>query len=283
VTVLTVSITNIENLLHLCPVRIMDCVCGVRVCVCGVCVWCARVVCVWCVCVVCVWCVCGVWCVWCVCGVVWCVCGVCVCVVCVWCVCGVRVWCVCVVCVCGVRVWCVWCVEGFTISLNNSIHHLLTLSHIHLQTYSVLRLLIHSFLETKHSLSRSLSAYHSLTHTSIYSLLPAPIFPHSRAHNYTRLPSHTPTHSHACLSISSHKLTPPLNRIPTFLPLFHSHVISRPLTNCHSDFSTNLLRPCLTPVPSLTFSRTDSITSMKKFQRARVPASLKLNANSLQP
>jgi len=61
-------------------------VCGVCVCVCGVCVWCvlcgARCVCV-CVCGVCV------------------VRGVCVCVWCV-CVCGVLCVCVCVcVCVCG--------------------------------------------------------------------------------------------------------------------------------------------------------------------------------------
>ena len=50
--------------------------CGVCVCVCGVCVWCVCV----CVCGVCVWCgvVCLCVCVWCVsvCGV----CGVCVCV-----------------------------------------------------------------------------------------------------------------------------------------------------------------------------------------------------------
>ena len=174
-----VSITNIENLLYLCPVRIMDCLC---VCVC--------------------------------------------------------------VCVCVCR--------GFTISLINSIHHLLTLSRIHFQTYSILRLLILSFVATNQSLSRPLSLLitHSLTHSLTHShtlyhqlpffpfhgfiiILACPLTqPHNHNHTHTHPHSHTHTQS---LSLShTHTHTHSLTHTHT-----HTHTQSLSLSHTHSHTSSH--------------------------------------------
>lgn len=96
---------SIGEWLGRCALFLIDvCVCGVYMCMYGVCVWCVFVYGV-CMCM-CVWCmfVYGIYMyVWCVFMHCMCICGMCLCVVCCECV-------VCV-CVCGVGGYvCVWCV-----------------------------------------------------------------------------------------------------------------------------------------------------------------------------